>query len=139
MDLIQNLIHKALKQAKTFNYVSHNSIKKKLSSPWWTKELQLSRKVAHRCFTRFKRTRALTDLASYKKANNKYLKLIKRNKAKSWHKHCTETSSSSARTSKLLKILTHKKTVLTSVQKPDGSYTESISETLQKTTYLQLL
>ena len=33
VDLIQNLIHKALKQAKTFNYVSHNSIKKKLSSP----------------------------------------------------------------------------------------------------------
>ena len=134
VELIHNLIQKAFKSSKTSHYVSNNSIRKKLQSPWWTRELHIARKNTKKCWNRYKRTLSLSDLSSYKKTNNKYLKMIKQNKATSWEKHCSDTSSSMAATSKLLKKLKHKKTTLSSIKKSDGNYTETIMETLSAIT-----
>ena len=134
VDLVSSLIYKAFKSSKTFNYVSFNTFRKKLHSPWWSKELSSARAAARRCWNRFRRTYAQTDLASYKKANNKYLKMIKHNKNHSWREYCSNTSSSLSKSSKLIKSLKHKKTTLSSIKKRDGTFTESIKETLDAST-----
>ena len=134
VDLIHSIIHKAASHSNMTYFVSNKSLQKRLKSPWWNKELRIHRSSARRCWNRWKRSGSLTDLAAYKKANNRYLKLIKQSKTRGWQAFCSKASMSHSSTASLVRKLNSKHVPLTSIKKGDGSYTQSALETLSEIT-----
>ena len=133
-ELINTIIHKASKLSQSHHFVSSTASQKKLKSPWWTKELKILRNRVRRCWNKWKRSGALTDLSAYKKSNNKYVKIIKKTKNSSWQNHCSNTSSSRSKSAHLIKHLKHSKASLSSLKKGDGTFTQTALETLTEFT-----
>jgi uncharacterized membrane protein YheB (UPF0754 family) len=107
------------------------------SVPWWTQELTTRRKKLNTIRRRYQRTRDIELRESRKKTYHTekscYQAAIKREKLKSWKEFCTLTTSTNP-WNVVYKLATNKlKTspTMTTIQKPDGSYTESLEETMQ--------
>ena len=65
-ELMNTIIHKAAKLSQSHHFISSSATAKKFKSPWWTKELRIARNRVRRCWNKWKRSGALTDLAAYK-------------------------------------------------------------------------
>ena len=130
VDLINSILFKAHKVSTSNHYVSVKQLARKVTSPWWNKQLRLARRKVRSAWNRWSRTGALTDRSAYRKLKNKYNRLIRRTKNTSWTKFCSNLSSSQHRVSTVLKRLGNKKASLSSIINHDGSYTQSALETL---------
>ena len=95
--------------------------------PWWSKELSRLRKKARKLFLLAKRT---GDWDSYRQALTNYNKEIRKAKRNSWKEYCQgmESVPSSARFMKQMANGVRK--IVSTIKLPDGSYTQSGSETL---------
>ena len=107
------------------------------SVPWWTQELTIRRKKLNATRRRYQRTQNIELRESRKKAyhdeKSSYQAAIKREKLKSWKEFCSLTPSSNPWNA-VYKLATKKlKTnpTMTTIQKPDGSYTANLNETMQ--------
>jgi hypothetical protein len=105
--------------------------------PWWTDALTTMRKRTNALRRLYKRTKNNNNLREsrrnqYTTAKIEYQSAIKREKTISWKKHCTATSPMNP-WSEIYKIAsgkTRQKTTMTTLQKPDGTHTADMIETL---------
>jgi len=107
------------------------------SVPWWTQDLTTRRKKLNAIRRRYQRTQD-RELRETRKKNYHaekacYQAAIKREKLKSWKEFCTITTSTNP-WNVVYKLATNKlksSPTMTTIQKTDGSYTESLEETMQ--------
>jgi hypothetical protein len=108
------------------------------SVPWWTDELTIMRKRTNTLRRRYQRTRKNKGLreqrkTSYLEGKARYEAAIKREKIHSWKEYCNLKMSPNT-WNEVYKLVAGKRrnnTQITTRQKPDGSPTEDLRETLQ--------
>ena len=106
--------------------------------PWWTNRLTIMRKKTNALRRRYQRTTSNEALresrkTQYIKAKAEYQANVKKEKTRSWKEYCTTTSPSNP-WNEVYKLASNKarsKTTITTLQKPDGTKTESSEETLR--------
>jgi hypothetical protein len=106
--------------------------------PWWMKTLKIMRKRTNALRRRYQRTTSNEEQREnrknqYTKAKKEYQVVIKREKIRSWKQYCTTTSPNNPWNEiyKLANNKTRSKQIITTIQKPDGRKTETMTETLQ--------
>ena len=110
---------------------------KQKSVAWWTQELTIKRKRLNAMRRRFQRTHNTEIRKSRKNAyheqKSSYQAAIKREKLKSWKEYCNLTSSTNPWNTvyKLASNKNKKSQTMTTILKPDGSYTSNLNETTQ--------
>ena len=114
------------------------SKKKGRTVPWWTVELQIMRKRTNALRRRYQRTTTNEPLREsrkrqYNKAKADYQTAIKREKTMSWKKYCTLTPANNPwnEVYKIAKGKCWKTQTLTTLQRPDGTVTETTEETTE--------
>jgi hypothetical protein len=108
------------------------------SIPWWTGELTVMRKRTNAFRRRFQRRRRSESLREQRKTRYleekaRYEATIKSEKLRSWKAYCNVTTSSNPwnEVYKIAAGKTRTYTPLTTLQRPDGSLTQDLTETLQ--------
>lgn len=98
------------------------------SMPWWNEGLNRLRTETRRLFNRAKRT---GNWESYREALTAYNKALRKAKRDSWRRHCEgiEKIPEGARLQKALQK--GKECQIGTLKREDGSYTETVGETLQ--------
>jgi hypothetical protein len=107
------------------------------SVPWWTEKLTLMRKRTNALRRRYQRTTNNDELRESRKKQyhdekTKYQAAIQGEKIKSWKEYCNLTSSTNPWNA-VYKIASNKarrSQTLSTLQKPDGSLTTNITETV---------
>jgi hypothetical protein len=119
------------------NTSTRNKISKKKSVPWWTDYLALTRKRVNACRRLYQRTKNEEVLREkrkekYVEAKRTYQVGIKREKLISWKEYCNVLASINpwSQVYKLAAGKTRAITIITTLQKPDGTETASIQETM---------
>jgi phosphatidate phosphatase PAH1 len=115
-----------------------NKINKKKSVPWWTDNLTTMQKKKNALRRVYQRTRNNEKLRESRKqkyfeGKKKYQFEIRKEKFNSWKEYCNVTSSSNP-WSQVYKLATGKvrsNTIMTTLRKPYGTETSSISETMK--------
>lgn len=99
---------------------------------WWTEELGRLRshmRRMHRCWTR---TRQENDRRRFVSARTSYIWEVRKQKMKKWEQLIAEEEGDPwGRVYKILTEKTKKETQLVSLEKEDGSYTETVQDTLK--------
>ena len=106
--------------------------------PWWTNGLTRLRKKTNAMRRRYQRTTDNEILREnrrkqYNKAKAEYQATVRKEKSRSWKEYCTMTSPSNP-WNEVYKLASNKlrnKAMIMTMQKPDGSKTESTEETLR--------
>lgn len=100
-------------------------------NPWWTEDLASLRRETRRVERKAKRTNLVTDWDLFKETRKALKSEIRKNKRQSWRDLCerTEGLAPLARLYKILKWDANSQ--LGSIEKSDGSFTNSPEETLQ--------
>ena len=100
-------------------------------NPWWNNELSTLRNRTRRLERKAKRTDQETDWDAFRDARNAFKAEIRRTKRWSWRELCEQTEGLPplVRLYKILKWDSNAQ--LGSIEKPDGSFTNSPEETLQ--------
>ncbi len=101
----------------------------KKKPPWWTKELQISRKSCRKLFNRAKGSRADEDWAAYRDQLRIYKREIRVAKCESWRRFCGDIENVSE-SSRLRKILASSPCTLGYLRGADGEWTTSSSDSL---------
>jgi hypothetical protein len=106
--------------------------------PWWTTELTIKRKRWNALRRRYQRTKNNEKLREYRKniyceEKTKYHATIKKEKLKSWKEYCNLTPGTNPWNAvyKLALNKTKRSQTLTTLQKPDGSLTHDLNETVK--------
>ena len=102
------------------------------SSPWWNRDLSLSKSLAGEAQVQAINANTNAEWANYSNGLSSFRKLIRSSKRKSWKGFASSVTSTrqSARLAKILKQGNRKSMKLGSLIKADGSSTNSPSETL---------
>jgi hypothetical protein len=123
---------------KTFKTVaSEQKVTDHKSVTWWTQELTTKRKILNVMRRRFQRTHNSELRESrkntYHEERSNYQAAIKREKLKSWKEYCNLTPSSNPWDAvyRLASNKNRKSSTMTTILKPDGSYTSNLNETTQ--------
>jgi ribonuclease HI len=135
-DLFQEALVMSCNKSFKIRQTSNKPSKHK-SVPWWTKELTVMRKRVNALRRRFQRT-ANNDYLRESRKNQyhvektKYQAAIKTEKIRSWKQFCNLTSKSNPWNAvyKLATNKTSRSQTMTTIQKPDGSLTTNINETV---------
>jgi ribonuclease HI len=134
---LEEVIQKAGKETSG----SRNTAKQKAKGktvPWWTNGLTIMRKKTNALRRRYQRTTSNDALresrkTQYNKAKAEYQAAVRKEKTRSWKEYCTTTSPLNP-WNEVYKLASNKirsKTTITTLQKPDGTNTESTEETLR--------
>lgn len=129
-ELLVRLIDKADSKCFAKSYISIRSHNKKLSAPWWNKELSALRKKLRQADSKHKKTGSPTDHQSYKKVFGQYKRMLKNSKNENWQLFCSNNTSNPSR---LLKVISKKRTP-GSIQIPGRSPSSTPLGTLQALT-----
>ena len=108
------------------------------SVPWWTEDLTIKRKRLNALRRRYQRTKNNEELRELRKniyyeEKANYQATIKKEKTKSWKEYCNLTPSTNPWNA-IYKLATNKakeSQIMTTLQKPDGSLTSNLNETLK--------
>ena len=106
--------------------------------PWWTESLKITRKRTNALRRRYRRRINNEELREtrknqYTKAKKEYHAATKREKIRSWKQYCTATSPNNS-WNEIYKLANNKprsKQIIRTMRKPDGTKTETMTETLQ--------
>ena len=134
---LEEAIQKACKETSG----NSNKAKQKANGktvPWWTNGLTIMRKKTNALRRRYQRTTSKEALresrkTQYNKAKAEYQAAVRKEKTRSWKEYCTTTSPFNPwnEVYKLASNKTRSKSTLMTLQKPDGTKTESMEETLR--------
>jgi ribonuclease HI len=124
---------------KTFKHLkSPSTTAKGKSVPWWTDSLTIMRRRTNAQRRRYQRTINNDELRESRKneyieGKKKYQAAIRKEKINSWKKYCNNTSPGNPwnEAYKQASGKTRKTVTLTTLQKPDGSTTANIKETMK--------
>ena len=99
--------------------------------PWWCKELDETKRKVTRLKRRVDRLRTDERYEEYRLARNEHRYLVKKEKNKGWRKLCDQMSKldTAAKIQKVIK--TGRRQEIGTFRKPDGTYTDTVSESLQ--------
>ena len=107
------------------------------SVPWWTQELTILRnktKALRRRYQRTNNNEALREeqKTKYLEGKRKYQNTIRKEKTDSWKKYCNLTPSNNPWNAvyRLATGKIRKNTQLTTLKKPDGSFTQNLTESM---------
>ena len=108
------------------------------SIPWWTQELTAMRKRTNALRRKYQRTRHNAELrdackTSYFEEKARYAATIKREKIRSWKEYCNLTNSANP-WNEVYRLAAGKRktpTQITTLRKPDGTFTADTKETLK--------
>ena len=100
-------------------------------NPWWNENLKSLRRETRRVERKAKRSNQGADWDLFKESRKAFKSEIRKSKRQSWRELCDQTEGLSplARLYKILKWDSNSQ--LGSIEKPDGSFTNSPEETLQ--------
>jgi hypothetical protein len=136
VDLLQKALISSCNKSFRTRWATKKTTKHK-SVPWWTEELTLKKKRINVLRRRYQRKTNNDDLRErrinqYHEEKSKYQAEIKREKIKSWKEFCTLTSSTNPWNDvyRLASNKAKRGQCLSSLQKPDGSLTTNINETV---------
>ena len=123
---------------KTFKTISTgNKTKKKKTVPWWTDSLTIMQKRINALRRLYQRSRNNEELRENRKhkyfeEKKKYQYEIRKDKFNSWKEYCSVTASLNPRSQvyKLAKGKVRTNSITTTLQKPEGTETSSILETI---------
>jgi hypothetical protein len=134
VDLFQEAVisscNKSFKKRRVTKTTMHKSV------PWWTEEFTLMRKRTNAVRRRYQRTTNYDNLRERRKnqyhdEKSKYEAAIKREKIKSWKELCNLTALNPwIAVYKLASNKAKRSQSLSTLQKPDGSLTTNINETV---------
>lgn len=98
--------------------------------PWWTKNVIHARRAQRRASrNRYKSDGSLTE--EYKELRNNYTKILRASKIVSWRKFCTlDNKNPWGKVYKWLKKGSKSFSVISALQKEDGTFTETVEETV---------
>jgi hypothetical protein len=102
----------------------------KIHQPWWTSELMSLRKESRRLFNKAKVDNTRVDWEHYRTSFNAYKKGIRKAKRESWLSFCGELEGTTE-TARLRKVLSKDPSTPGFLMKPNGTYTESSTETIE--------
>ena len=99
--------------------------------PWWSKELDETKRQVIKYKRRLDRYRTDERYEEYRVARNKHSNLVKKEKNKGWTKLCDQMSKldTAAKIQKVMK--SGKRQEIGTFRKPDGTYTTTVTESLQ--------
>jgi len=136
VDLFQEALILTCKKSFKIRRATKKTTKHK-SVPWWTVELTVMRKRINALRRRHQRTTNNEDLREsrknqYHEEKTKYQAAIKKGKIESWKEFCNLTSSTNPWNAvyKLASNKVKRSETLSTTQKPDGSLTTDINETI---------
>lgn len=137
VDKLENAVNNACKRTfKTMHAKSKPSEQK--SVPWWSQELTILRKKVCALRRKYQRTKNDENLRKNRKDNylewkRKYETTIRKSKLESWKNYCTVTESSNPWNAayKLAFGKLKPNITMTTLRKPDGSYTTDLEETME--------
>jgi hypothetical protein len=136
VDLFQEVLMSSCNKSFKTRWATKKTTKYK-SVPWWTEELTLMKKRINALRRRYQKTTNNDNLRKrrknqYQDEKSKYQAAVKREKIKFWKECCTLTSSTN-RWNAVYRLASNKakrSQPLSTLQKPDGSLTTDINETV---------
>lgn len=102
----------------------------KTNPPWWNSTLKNQRSEVRKLHRKALASKTDSDWTDYRSALNSYTKEVRQRKLDSWSQFC-ESITDTSESARLRKVMSKDKTVIGSLQKPDGSWTETGLESLQ--------
>ena len=124
---------------KSFKFLdSTKKMIKHKAVPWWTDELTINRKRLNALRRRYQRTKNNKELREHRKniyyeEKTRYQTKIRKEKLNSWKEYCNLKTCTNPWNSvyKLARNKTKRSLPMTTLQRPDGSFTSDLNETVK--------